>query len=404
MFCTPGLSGTPKPTFAIDEPIGGFIEPHFTIESASENPQVVLVSARGAAGKSTTASQMSSILGYPIWRLENDFAVSNSSIHSLLVGYLSSPDPMKLLSEMERPALIIDSLDEAKARVSATSWTDFVASLIEYSKVANLILFGRTQTILELGADLQSENIGCSWYEISHFDNLGAGQYVDARASKVGIDVTLTAYTGARDALIGALSTADLGDESDRFVGYPPVLDAVAGLLDADRNFLGVKNRYEDQFEASNQTRILVQIVTELLERERRKINPLATDLGLGPESDCYSSHEQMLWMLSTLGGSEPPDLKYFADPTQRVEYSNRIRTFIDDHPFKNGGKWSSPVFRAYACASNIDLVTEGELLAAGHESGLLFDFFVELALDKIIDEQQFAALHSSLIAGANFD
>lgn len=105
-------------------------------------------------------------------------------------------------------------------------------------------------------------------------------------------------------------------------------------------------------------------------------------------------------WLAADLLGASQPTLDWCAE-VNRGEYSERIAGFLADHPFRDGGRWASPVFSSYVANLMLDAVDSAALTAVGAESGLLFEFAAtDGGSKKILDEHQFAALHTSLLAG----
>lgn len=380
-----------------------FVPPQFAVMEDSGGAPIVLLSARGAAGKTTVANELSGRLDTPVWRLQDDSGVSRSSVHSVLVQHLRVVDPLALLDELDSPLLIVDSLDEARSRVSATSWSEFIEALLEASLHGlRLLLMGRARTLEDLWVSLVDAGSAPDWFEVSHFDGTARAKYVDARtkARDPRTDTSATAYQQARDAILQALSVPMGGEQDqDRFVGYPPVLDAVAERLVDSPNFMAIFNEFAS-LRSTSRTAVLKRIIDELLKREQTKIAPTARDLQLDPAS-VYTPKEQAAWLLHDLELATEPDLLIDEPPARRVDYLERIKTFREDHPFRNDREWASPVFQAYIVAEEFDAVPPQAALKAGSSSGLLFELVCgDGAEDMLLNEIQFAAMHASLLAG----
>ena len=380
-----------------------FVEPLLLSLEQQPKASVTLISARGAAGKSKAAVEIARRLQAPLWRLEKDRAVSGTSLEYVLAQYLGSHAVEDELRRRPSPLIVIDSLDEARSRVSGVSWMEFTQSLIRLSG-SNLryVLFGRERTLEDLWVALDQGGLSISWWEISHFAPSQCTEYVDGvvRKRDSAADTTTAEYSSARDAILKSLRGAAEGSDTDAFVGYPPVLDAVAALLIRRPNLLAIRSRFEDpQAVSEGRIRLLGEILERLLRRDQEKALPLAIDLNLDPD-EVYSPVEQVGWLCHALEGADPPDFGYIADSTVRVDYAQRISQFADDHPFRSAGKWASPVFEAYVASREFDNSTfaDERLIEIGHKSGLLYDF-VSLKGDLAIDERQFAALHASIAA-----
>ena len=126
----------------------------------------------------------------------------------------------------------------------------------------------------------------------------------------------------------------------------------------------------------------------------------MAGDLGLNANLT-YTPEEQVDWLCHDLAGASEPALSYITKPEIREKYIERVRPFLDDHPFRDENRWASAVFRAYVAARRFGTTISGpRLLAVGNESGLLFDFVTLDSENDLIDEWQLAALHASVTAG----
>lgn len=395
------LSGMGTPALSVRHTKNFFVPPLLNVTHDSTDANVTLLSARGAAGKSSTANAISEQTLAPVWRLEDDTSVSYSSVHSTLARHLDSVESFERISALDNPLLIIDSLDEARSRVSATSWSEFVGAIITAVRAGlRVVLLGRTRTLEDLWVTFEDERIPTAWYEISHFDNAARNKYVDSRARARDSSVNLTsAYFAARDAIFSALEKPLKSDDADRFVGYPPVLDAVAQVLIDRPNYMALENEFS-ALQLDSRTAVLDRILEELLQREQRKVAPLAADLGV-TLGDAYSPEEQANWLLHDLAGAKSPEFLPHADTSTRMEYAERIRDFRKDHPFRNEREWASPVFEAYIVANHFDSAPEQVVLSAGDATGLLFELVCVASKGALVlSEIQFASLHASLLAG----
>lgn len=400
-----GLNGLGSPQFEVPQALPNefFVPPVLLPNVEESDPSIILVSARGAAGKSTVARQLALRLRSPLWKLEMDKAVSGTSLEHALMQFLGTHQIKPVLRSASQPIVVIDSLDEARVRVSGTSWQEFVSSIEEFTADGiQCILFGRERTLEDLWVNLTDAGVTVSWWEISHFAPDRCREYVDevVRHRDPETDRTSEKYTRARDALIDALRRAATGSHSEAFVGYPPVLDAVSAMLIKKPNYLAIRQSFETINQTSpDRIALLKKIMEGLLEREQTKVAPVASELGLPPASS-YLPPEQIQWLCHSLEKSPYPDMSHIDDEKIRNEYSERVSSFAEEHAFRSEGQWASPVFEAYVAATefNGNLFTSSRLLDIGQASGLLFDF-VDAKDELIIEEAQFAALHASLIA-----
>ena len=375
--------------------------------------QAILISARGAIGKSVLAQHLSNRANQPLWRLEQDEAVGAASLIRHLSRYTNTVEPYNHANKLPQ-AIIIDSFDEARTRVSSTSWNEFTTTLIDALKIGiKLVLLGRDRTLEELWIQLEENEIKTSWLEVSHFDSENQTKYVDC---KVKGDKTAV-YISARDAIISSLkksilkkSVEDISqeeqEEQEKLVGYAPVLDAIATLLNEDCNYAAL----ESEFAKDNSRNIeeLKKVLIRILKREQSKIGELlAKDLNIKP-SLAYSPKEQIEWLFHSLYDTPEPSLSYIA-PEKQTQYREGVQEFVLQHPFRNEHTWASSVFGAYAASTTmtgeLEVPTIGikrrDIEDIGGKSGLLLDFTNSANRNIEIDEEQLIALHQSLLASS---
>lgn len=392
------LLGADQGAFAVASPLSTFVPPTLRLVTDAEKPQVTLISARGATGKSTLAQQLSLVKRAPLWRLEADVTVSADALASRLGRYLGPDDPVGHFRAAEGAFLIIDSLDEARMRVSGASWGEFIHSIADIADGSHrFVLLGRERVLDDVWLDLADSGVETAWYEISHFDPQQRETYVDERVSQRGYSSTTDVYLRARDAVLTALQGTVAGPQSDAFVGYAPVLDAVVELLSGG-NLITVENTFSPEVHNSEKIAVLERVLLSLLEREHAKLESLAHQLDLDP-AQAYAAEEQVDWLSADLLGQEPPRLEW-CPPGARGEYAKQVAPFLRDHPFRTEGAWASPVFSAYVAARIFRKVSLREALGPiGAETGLLYEFVAHLGGAELIDEWQFAALHASVLA-----
>jgi hypothetical protein len=392
------LPGTDQEAFAVAAPVETFVSPTLRVVDETSEPHVTLISARGATGKSTLARQLSSVTSAPLWRLDADLSVSADALASRLSRYLGPDDPISRFRSSDSAFVIIDSLDEARMRVSGASWAEYMRSLADVAADGHrFVLLGRERVLDDVWLDLADSDIDTEWLEISHFDAEQRRAYVDTRVAKRGFNTSNEVYLRAREAVLAALAGTVPGPLADAFVGYAPVLDAVVELL-SERNLIAVENTFSAEVQNTERVAVLERVLVSLLDREQGKIEPLARQLELDA-GKAYGADEQLRWLSADLLGGDPPDLEWCPGET-RAEYAKQVEPFRRDHPFRSEKRWASPVFSAYVAALRFGEPSLREALRpVGAETGLLYEFVAHRGSGDLIDEWQFAALHASLLA-----
>lgn len=390
--------GPPQSAFRIAEPVQGFVAPTLQIVERSDRPGATLISARGAMGKSTIARQLSVATQAPLWSLDADLSVSADALGSRLGRYIGPEDPVGMFQRSGEAFVIIDALDEGRLRVSGTSWSEYISSIAAVASFGHhFVLLGRERVLEDVWLSLTDSGIEVNWFEISHFDQGQRKAYVDGRVESAGRATDNEAYVAARDSVLGALEGTVAGPLSEAFVGYAPVLDAVVALL-REGNLINVENTFASEAPDGERVQVLVDVLDSLLEREQGKTKPLAEDLGLEP-AQAYAPDEQLSWLAAELLDADPPALQW-CPTSARGEYAAQVQEFLRDHPFRTERGWASPVFSAYVAAKRFgDSRIRSHLYEVGKATGLLFEFVSHEGAAAVIDEWQFAALHSSLLA-----
>lgn len=399
-----GLKGKKMTAFGqVETTVTTFVNPELLVKEGLKDltAEIILISARGAAGKSTAASELARKIDSPLWKLEDDKAISGTSLDFALSQYLGITD-LDAYLDGKKPTIIIDSLDEARSRVSGTSWTEFLESLSNRSRSScRFVLLGRERTLEEVWLNLAEAGRTIAWLEISHFGPEERIRYIDGVVSRRRPEAVKSKhYAPARDAVLNSLVGAVPDETAQAFAGYAPVLDAVAAALQDNANLYSIPAMFGESNQDARHLKELVRILVGLLERDQKKLQPVASDLGLDPKST-YTPDEQIDWLCYDLAGGSKPELANICKPEIREKYIERVRPFLDDHPFRDENRWASAVFRAFVAAQRFGTTIYGRrLLDVGNESGLLFDFVTLDSKDDPIDEWQLAALHASVTAG----
>ena len=114
-----GFAGKETGAFGVPGETGFFVDPVLVAKDgmAELSAEIILVSARGAAGKSRTATELAARIQAPLWRLEDDAAVGRAALPLALNSYLGAVDAVAELPARGRAALLIDSPIEARSRV-----------------------------------------------------------------------------------------------------------------------------------------------------------------------------------------------------------------------------------------------------------------------------------------------
>ncbi|MFQ5750228.1 MAG: hypothetical protein ACE5H3_12365, partial [Planctomycetota bacterium] len=129
--------------------ISPYIEPNLSkIEFPSEKPPLILVTAMGASGKTTTALALSFDTGLPVLDLARHKPVGDNT----LTGILTSAYPIESVGPVLEGlragthGIIIDGIDEARSKTSEQAFAAFLDDRIERCRSApraTILVFGR---------------------------------------------------------------------------------------------------------------------------------------------------------------------------------------------------------------------------------------------------------------------
>ena len=280
--------------------INPYIEPSFSkIDFPKEKPSILLVSAIGASGKTTVAEAISFDVQLPILDLAKHKAVGDNT----LTGILTTAYPLDRVGTVLKGlqhgeyGIIIDGIDEGRTKTTEQGFEAFLDDLFERSKDSTapaIIVFGRSQVILNTWVYLADKGADVGLVEFEPFSLKQAKEYIDSYVESNSLAQKGT-YEEARDLILTKLSAAFSAanpkekDEQDpflSFIGYPPVLDAISTLLQIERNYHNLCQNLESTTSDQLETKLLVDISEYLLNRERTDkalpnfIDEIANDAG----------------------------------------------------------------------------------------------------------------------------
>ena len=311
---------------------------------------ILMVSAPGAVGKSTLATEIAAKTGAVLIDLAQAEAVGSSTIS----GGLAWADLFNRFRSGD-VALMIDGLDEARMRVTEASFTAFLEDLCKLARADGkpITLFGRTSAIEEAWLNFAEMGFEPPVIEIQFYGPESALDFVMRRIASArrdqGDNVAAAADADGKAAryILSNLEHHAEGD-GDRFVGYAPVLIAVAKRVAAEPNPMALVQEFEHGTEVLS----LNDIVDAILERERTKLAPLVfTDPAV--KGQLYSKDEQVERLIAAVYGVDhvPPLPAMSSQDTET--YKGALDSWVPDHPFTDGSgqRPSSEVFGGFIAA-----------------------------------------------------
>lgn len=401
--------------------VAPYIEPTFSkIEYPTEKPAILLVSAVGASGKSTTAQALAFDTHLPILDLAKHKPVGDNT----LTGIITSAYPIeKVGSVLEglragTHGIIIDGIDEGRSKTTEQGFEAFLDDLVERSKGASattLVVLGRSQVLLSTWLYLAEKGADVGLVRIDPFSLDQAKGYIDAYVQQHNAGQQ-SQYEQARDSVLEKLGAAfaPSGNGDDAFlsfIGYPPVLDAIVTLLRTEQNYHRINQALSDEADGDLEVKLLIRIADFLLRREREEkalpnfINEIASkaDASSGKEirDTLYNEDEQCARVLTRALGREFTR-NVVADIALNDEYEKSLATWCPEHPFLEDTRVRNPVFEAVAVSRCVlSVVPEYQTIALDYTSAnrptyhLLY-IMAQLAQDSAVGIQFFNMLIQS--------
>lgn len=358
--------------------------------------KVILVSAPGAVGKSVMARELSNKTG----SIYLDLSQASTIAGNYVIGGLANKN---ILNEWcaGTVGLVIDSLDEARLRVTQTSFEDFLKDVNSVSQKSSnpIIIFGRVGIIEETWLILhETYGISCPVFDIEFFNDDEASSFIlESLKELSGSEASNEAYRHLPASLndhypVYERSVSEIvaslkkisGNESTRFFGYAPVLYAVSKVVGTISN----PSKISDEMTNIIGGELLRNICKAILEREHGKlISQLPEKFELF-KNDLYNIDEQLNRLACHILSVESVPTPAVLTSDLISSYDDAVSSMLPQHPFLDGvGKKSAgSVFEAcvlaYALQSDKPSIANAArnycLSGRSTPNPFLFDFFVE--------------------------
>ncbi|MFG6473346.1 NACHT domain-containing protein [Klebsiella variicola] len=356
--------------------------------------KIILISAPGAVGKSVLARELSNKTG----SIYLDLSKASSIAGNYVIGGLANKDILSAWNS-GTVGLIIDSLDEARLRVTQDSFEDF---LLDVSKVSKrnknpIIIFGRVGIIEEAWLILsENHNINCPVFDIDFFNESEATDFIEKKLLRLSesqrqeykhlsssLSVHSQVYKSSIRGVVDELKEIS-GAESTRFFGYAPVLEAVSKVIGTIKNPSRILEEMKDILSGE----MLLSICKAVLSREQGKLTQQLPEKFDSTKESLYSIDEQLDRLACRLFNLPPIDSMSMLSGDLIALYNDAVESMLPQHPFLDGTgrKVASSVFEAcilsYALMSDNKIISNAAkdycLLGVSTPNPFLFDFFVE--------------------------
>lgn len=203
---------------------------------------------------------------------------------------------------------------------------------------------------------------------------------------------------------ISELSQAD----ADRFVGYAPVLDAVAKVIASEPNPARIKEDLERVLEGE----VLTSLADQILVRECGKLTTQLKNANPDFPEGLYGPSEQLHRLSCLLFNLPAPPVPSSLSPELIPVYEQAVKNLLPQHPFLSGDgrRASSSVFEAaivsYGLKSRLVELHSNAVryvASAAHTSNpFLIDFYLSLNEKKYVPAEHIGIVFDSVASKAS--
>jgi hypothetical protein len=409
------MSAPAKSFYVVSQQERPYIEPSFTKEVfKEEKPRFLLITAVGASGKSALAVKLSADTGMPMLDLGAHPPVADNTLTGLLTTCFPLEQLSAILTSLKSGTfgVIIDGIDEGRSKVNEAAFSAFLEDLIKLSAGSSntsVVLLGRTQALIDCWVYLEERNISVGLASIEPFAQEQAVHYIDTFANPPVMGQRAH-YDATRDFILSRLASAFPGENPKylSFIGYPPVLDAIATLLREEKNYFKLSQDLAGSNEV--EANLLYKIASYVLDRERlAKILPNVVRALLAEfppaertriEAAAYEFQEQAARLVAYIL-NEPYSMNVIPQPGLNAQYEEQLATPLAEHPFLVGGArdFRNAIFEAVCLAI---LIASGKAhcsslvnsYAKGRRSNLyLIQMLNQVASNCVIDSSMMQVL-----------
>lgn len=401
-----------------------YVEPFLSVRRGDieELPDIVLITAAGAVGKTELTNFLSRTNSVPIFDLSINKPVGDYAMTGVLSDIYDFSAFKEAIKEGTN-AVIVDALDEGEMKTRDEAFFSFInniATLVpKETKATPFVLMGRTNIMNRVYEYLDGKNTTVWLLQIEPFTIEQAQKFLYNQVIGDEKQKYTQSYIEIQDYIITTIesffkSQGEFATSTyQNFIGYAPVLQAIAQLLKKNQNYKRLLNSLKES-QATN-VDLLVKLMEDILYREQGKVREnLINVISASYEDDikleaqqCYSIEEQCLRLLSRcLGYSD--SFCEVSDPSFRNEYEKGLQSFVEEHPFLGASGFSNVVFESFAMAVIATSAKEEyHLFAETYRDLLLKNSFAYYPImnavikqqDAILSASYFPSLYSSLVS-----
>ncbi len=431
-------------------PQGSIYESGSSKLSADWDTPVIIISAPGAVGKSALAKELSSTSSFPLWDLSR-IKIADGTFPGTIVNSFGAESLSYIMEGLRqgKQGFILDAFDEAEMTSGSDQVNNFVSSI--WKRVKNvrnpcIVLLARGETAEYLKLIIESESNrkkAYSVFEIDYFNYEKSKEFTKLYGSSKSEKVKdhEGPFEDSVDKIFESIYEA-FGFPKDKawnnstfrsFLGYAPVLQAIATYLASFDNFLEAQQSVEDGFLESGDFNVASKIMNDLILREKndKVLPPVRNRLKDRIDdwdgwNDLYSKKEQIIRLLALVEIGEDFGTSDEYSPEMpgwvEEEYREVLKTQLTQHPFlQKGEDFGGPAFKDFVYASvlrsnRVDLrgvASEAMVRPEYVPTPLLLRFYRAEESDvgsggdgdvNVFDADHFGYMYESFASGASVD
>jgi len=341
-----------------------FIEPAFTKEEfTTERPSVILISAIGATGKTTLAQSLSNEIGLPLLDLGKHKPVADNTLTGLITNSFHVRDLSMILEGIGSGTfgVIIDGIDEGRSKTTEKAFEAFLDDIVRLcgnSTNTSFVLLGRTQILEYSWLYLTEKGTSTGLITISPFDLDQARNYIDKFTEGLNsqyIDQYIVVRDEILDILGDAFGSENVKNDNDflSFIGYPPVLDAIATLLITEKNYHRLQQEIQESDKSDVEVGLLLRISNYIIGRERdlkvipNIVTPLVSGMPDTMRNDIVSkvfNKEEQCERLVSLCLRRGIGFQIIDEQSVNEKYEEQLKEWLPEHPFIHGNQFRNAI------------------------------------------------------------
>lgn len=386
-----------------------YVEPDFfdTNKKFFNRPRFILFSAPGATGKTALAKYICHVKNGIYWELP-DNKVAEYSFQGAITEAVGFENISKFVQSIVDGDnfLVIDAFDEAEASSGKSGVEYFLRDLNNVTGRSNevcAILLARTESAIFIKDFFKRNGIAFVHYEIGYFAEYNSKTYIMNKLKRNGVEES-PVVTNCIDEQFREIHRIFSDQEAKEFLGYAPVLDALATSYTKEKNTV---NLLKTTQRGENNCKLMKKILDDLLDREQDKFikalkNKFCTIDEQIEWKNLYNKEEQLFRIVGMMLFDDSTmfcEVNNVIPVDYRDDYLEVINIQLPQHPFicvkeeNNEAKYgfTGPAFKDYVIAYSLanDEMEEyvREFLVNPHQycpSQMLIEFYELLAQGKI--------------------